>query len=180
MKKGICILTVILVSGIMLSAGSSPVSAGSVPVSSDVHGITYKETSLLRLAVLPGSTMSYGIIDWYVYHDGAVEIHENGELVESFFSSGLTVVTRNYAIGESHKVVINLDNGLTFVFDFRTMRVIDIRDIDRDTVILTMTEREFLFEVVKVGFFSGLVAMVAFWLVYRKRRDENRDGVRYD
>ncbi|MCL2608126.1 MAG: hypothetical protein FWD92_06210 [Methanomassiliicoccaceae archaeon] len=165
---------------VVLLSPSAQASETGAPTS-DVHGISFRDGGIgLTLAILPSSTLAFSNVDWYLYHIGQVDIRVNGSLTDSVLSDGLLIVSHTYDPGHRYTVVISLD-GIehVFLFDVRAMLLWSDLTPGADVVIHTFTDSELLWEYLKVGLSCMVVSIGAFYWSYRRRRDANREGVRY-
>lgn len=165
--------------GIMLAVAIVPTSTVSAAdPETDVHGISFKGSSLIRFAVLPETKIAYPNIDWYIYHHGNVDIFTDGYLTESVNAEGLTIYSQSFEAGTSHIILFKCDSGKSFTFNLDIRKNISLKDIDKDVVYVTLSEDELQMEYLKVGSAVGLLAALAFYIAYRHRRSRNQNEVK--
>jgi|GEM_PF-3291144 len=174
--KLLTIPAMVLVTGLLLFAGAT--SAASV--SEDVHGISYKDNSLVKLAVVPGSGISFENIDWYITGSGNVEIYTDGVLTDTLSVSGLYIHKASYEPGKRYNVSITLNGSSNYHFIIDVRSTISVSDIDPeahepDTVTMSNLRLQIMY--LMIGLASGLAVAMPIWYSYRRRRELNKRTV---
>ena len=171
-------ISLFLIGILTFSILSVPTVSGAA--SSDVHGISYRDGSALRLGVLPNTVLAYTNVDWYVYHNGSVEVLVNNEPTETLTVDGLLVYKQTYQPDSRMIISFRLDSGKTFTFNLDVRSSISYKDLEDNPInYITMSEDEFSMKSLQVGLASAAAVAIAFYLMYRHRRRANRKGVRH-
>ena len=177
MKAGLLAIPImaIVVVSLVCAGGTSAAS-----VSEDVHGISYKENSLVKLAVFPGSGISYANVDWYITGNGNVDIYTDGILTDSLTVSGLFIHKVTYETGKRYNVSVTINgvSNYSFILDVRS--VISASDLDPNSkvdTIVTMYNTQYQLILLMTGLASGAAVAIPIWYSYRRRREINKNVV---
>jgi len=159
---------------LLLFAGSN-VSAANVE--EDVHGLSYRDNSILRLGILPGSNIAYTNVDWYVTANGNVEIYTDGVLTDSFAVNGLYVLKTSYDPGQRYNVSVRINGISSYNFTLDVRNNITLTDIEENPgTVLSMTSSELTVQQLMYAAIGSIVAGIAIYIAYKHRRAENRRG----
>ena len=158
-----------------LSAYADEGTLSSDTVVSDVHGVSYRDTtSVVWVAVLPDTASAYRNIDWYVYYTGTVSVFVNGELVDTIESEGLTKLVRSYEEREHYTVAFIMEeSSFVFAFTVRPTIALDGEEAPGNNNI-TMTETEYTLGIFISYVLGAVCIIIPFWFAYKRRRKQSR------
>jgi len=169
------IASVIAVAVLVTSAGVS-----AAHVDEDIHGLSYRDNTTLKLGVLPGTGIAYANVDWYITANGNVDVFVDDELVETLSVNGLYIYSALYEPGTQYTVVMIVNSSSVYSFVINVRSVINISDIDPEATLpgdITMTSSQLQIMYTIIGILSGIAVGVPIYYSYRRRRELNKNMV---